>query len=347
MRMVQRELYREGLKYFELNDLTKTILKPIIAGDDKATDFEDCVKTDPTISRQIILDANLQIKNGSVQSISHAVVLIGKNRVRDFIFSNCILAFMINDQDIIFQKISKEKKFLRYAEETENFSRKLGSDYSGGAWAVGFLFDFLDNLLAHRDLKKVFDENFKECWAHSIKTAAMAWSFANISKLPNTLCRQAFLAGLTHDIGRILMWLVFPQESIKILEDFARFKQGAQQGLQWETQLELEIERKYLNIGHNEIGSMLLSATDFMSEVEEIVAFHHDIGLLKARSSKMLQVAQCVNLADDLVEGMNSKRRIGEEEISKSLDKLISSLNITAPAVLGVIESLKTKQVLL
>ena len=61
MRSAQRELYREGLKYFELNDLTKSILKPIIAGDDKATDFEDCVKTDPTISRQIILDANLQL----------------------------------------------------------------------------------------------------------------------------------------------------------------------------------------------------------------------------------------------------------------------------------------------
>lgn len=342
MRTAQRELYREGLKYFELNDLTKTILKPIIAGDDKATDFEDCIKTDPIISRQIILDANMQLKNGSVQSISHAVVLIGKNRVRNFIFSNCILAFTIQDQDAIFQKILKEKNFLKYAEESESFTKKLGCDYAGGAWAVGFLFDFLENLLAHRDLKNAFEAHFKECWRHSIKTAALAWSFANFSKLPNALCRQAFMSALTHDIGRVLMWLVYPIESLKIIEEFQRHKHNQH----WENSLELEIERSYLNICHNEIGSLLLVAADFMSDVEEIVAFHHEIAFLKERSSKMLQVAQCVNLADALSERMSDKRKMNEDEILKSLSQVGAPMNIAPSNVLEMIESLKSKQIL-
>ncbi len=340
-KIIHRELYNAGLKYFELNDTTKLILKPIIAGDDKATDFEDCLKTDANVSRQIILDANLQLKNGSVQSISHAVVLIGKNRVRDFIFSNCILTCTMKDQDSIFQRLLKEKNFLKHAEETDATTRKMGCDFSGGAWVAGFLFDFLDNLLIHKDLKKMFESQFKEAYAHGIRTAAMAWSFANISKLSNSLCRQAFLAGLSHDLGRILMWLVFPNESAKILEEFARVKLSNQ----WHNTSEIEIEKKYLNLTHCEIGSMLLIATEFMSEVEEVVAFHHDIEMLKLRSSKVLQIAQCVNLADDLVERMQGKMRLTDEQIGLSLKSLNNPLNIQASSIAGAIESLIIKQV--
>ncbi len=341
-RIVQRELYREGLKYFELNDITKLILKPIIAGDDKATDFEDCLKTDPVVSRQIILDANLQLKNGSVQSISHAVVLIGKNRVRDFIFSNCILACTTDDQDSIFKKILNEKNFLIYAEETEALTKKLGGDFSGGAWAAGFLFDFLNHLLIHRKLQLAFEVNFKALWEHSTKTAALAWSFANFSKQSSSQCRQAFMAGLTHDIGRILMWLIYPEESAHILKEFTRHRENKQ----WQNTLELEVEKKYLNVSHCEIGSMLLIATEYMSEIEEVVAFHHDIELLKLRSSKVLQIAQCVNLADEMAESISGKLKFSDEEIANTLKSLSVQSSLQASNVAGIIENLKSKQIL-
>ncbi len=341
-RQVQRELYRDALRFFELNDITKMILKPIIAGDDKASDFEDCLKTDSTVSRQIILDANLQLKNGSVQSISHAVVLIGKNRVRDFVFSNCILSCTIQDQDKIFEKILKEKNFLKFAEETELVTKKLGGDFSGGAWVAGFLFDFLDHLLVHRNLKARFEAPFKDLWAHSIRSAALAWSFANLSKLSSTMCKQAFMAGLCHEVGRGLMWLIYPEESSWILKEFSRHRENKQ----WKNALELEIERRYLNISHCEMGSMLLIATEFMAEVEEVVAFHHDLDLLKSRSSKMLQIAQCVNLADEVAEALKSEPNFENDKLAILLKELGQPLGIQAVNAAGIIQSLKAKQLL-
>ena len=341
---VGREIYREGIRYFELNDITKAILKPIIAGDDKATDFENCLKTDPIVSRQIILDANLQLKNSSVESISHAVVLIGKNRVRDFIFSNFILSGTLQDQELIFKKISSEKKPLRYAEETEILAKKLGCDFSGGAWTSGFLFDILFHLLSHKKLTQLFELDFKQLWEHSARTAALSWSFANISKLSQSACRQAFLAGLSHEMGRALLWSVYPTESNEIQNQLRLIRKplAPPRGLEFE----LEVEKRYLSISHCEVGSMLLVATEFMSEIEEVVAFHHDLELLKLRSSKHLQVAQCVSLADLVAELLVDKSKLTSEEITEALKLVKIPLNIQSSSVSAAIDGLRAKKLL-
>jgi HD-like signal output (HDOD) protein len=334
------ELYRTGLKYFELDEITKAILKPIIAGDDKAEDFESALRVDQHLSRKIIFAANQQLKNGAVQSIAHAVVLIGKNRVRDYIFSNHILNFLPKveePQKSTGQKIVGSPNFLKRADETENFSKKLGGDFAGSAWVAGFLFDIIENLITLHPQKDYLLAFFQEEWSHALRTAGLAFHIANISKLSASICRQAFLAGISHDIGRLLLCISYPNECSQMFAEFSQLRATHQ----WTFESEIEIEKKYFISSHCELSSLLLGMIDAMSEIEEIAHYHHKLGLLRSRGGRLLPVADCLHLADELAEKLSQNTGHEHEQISAILKKNNGSLKIEIAVLIEKMKSLK------
>lgn len=335
LKMAGPELYRTGLKYFELNDMTKAILKPVIAGDDKAEDFEAALKVDAGLSRKVIFAANQQLKNGSVKSIAHAVVLIGKNRVRDYILSNHILNFLPKNE--VEPKIVGTAHFLKRADEAETYCRKLGGDFAGSTWASGFLFDIIENLIQIQPQKETLQKFFEQEWRHALQAAGLAFHIANISKLSASMCRQAFLAGLTHDLGRALLGISYPNESSQM---FAEFSQLRTANL-WTAQAEVDLEKKYFKICHHEVASLLLGMIDSLGEVEEIVNYHHHLELFRSRAGRLLQVADCLHLADELSEKYLQSQHLDHEQISASLKKYNGSLKIEIGALIEKMKSLK------
>jgi putative nucleotidyltransferase with HDIG domain len=101
----------------------------------------------------------------------------------------------------------------------------------------------------------------KEVWNHSIQVAERARKLAELSQI--TLPEEACLAGLVHDIGRLV--LVGLGRSYE-----TRFAQVRTRGA-----YPVEIERQLCGSDHALIGADLLESWSFPADMVESVRYHH------------------------------------------------------------------------
>lgn len=339
---VGRDFFTRGLKVFELTPVAKNILKPIIAGDDKAEDFEEAIKSNPNLSRQIILTANQQLKKGYVDSLAHAVVLIGKNTVRDYVLSRSILQMTQQNQEEKIEKIEVQSNVFKYAETAEIIVKDLGAEFSGGAWAIGFLYDFIENWMNNHKLSHRYLGFFEKTWEHSLRTAVMAWSFAKLSKLSDSACKHAYFSGLTHDIGKLILCVVYPDAYGKVLSELAQVKAL---GIT-DDDHEAPIELKHIGISHPEASSLLLTLTEYLIELEEIVDFHHNLEFVKSRNPQILELAKCLRLADCIANSLENQAVFDQDVLSHILKRLDYTQGLSPQQILDQVSALKSKGLL-
>jgi putative nucleotidyltransferase with HDIG domain len=118
--------------------------------------------------------------------------------------------------------------------------------------------------------------NLENLWKHSLQTAMAARAIALVEKLPTARAEEAFMAGMLHDIGRV----VYATRSCA--------KPG-----QPESSNEDTVEQ--VDRHHAEVGAYLLGLWGFPSHVVEAVALHHT-PVLRADSGFDLTVL--INIAD-------------------------------------------------
>ena len=109
-------------------------------------------------------------------------------------------------------------------------------------------------------LKSRFDR--KKFWEHSIgcATASKVLSKKNRFCLPE----EAFVAGLVHDIGKIVLDQFLHQEFEEILTLVQKKNISIQ-----------EAEKEILGIDHCQIGEWLCDKWNFPRQIQESVAYHH------------------------------------------------------------------------
>jgi len=125
--------------------------------------------------------------------------------------------------------------------------------------------------------------DLKRFWRHSLTSAALAKMIAE--KAAYNLPEQAFLAGMIHDIGRLLLATKFPDEYKAVLD-------GA--GKSGETLLEKETRTGF---PHTEIGAWLLNRWNFDSMTVDAVRYHHEPA---ARIKESFPLVRIVYAANDL-----------------------------------------------
>ncbi len=104
--------------------------------------------------------------------------------------------------------------------------------------------------------------NLKQFWAHSLKCAVLARQIAASRKFSKP--DEAFLAGLMHDIGKIVLWLNFPQQYADLIEAHKGKPESILAG-----------ENQFVGAGHAEIGAWLLDKWNFQTFVADAVRYHH------------------------------------------------------------------------
>lgn len=95
-------------------------------------------------------------------------------------------------------------------------------------------------------------------------TGSIARKIAQAEGLSPALASQALLAGMLHDIGRVLMACVVPDRYRQCVE--AARSGGA---FPWDA------EYRVLGVSHAELGAYLLGLWAFPQDIVEAVAFHH------------------------------------------------------------------------
>jgi HD-like signal output (HDOD) protein len=102
-------------------------------------------------------------------------------------------------------------------------------------------------------------------WSHSTATAACARRIAHAAGAPRDDVMMAFVAGILHDGGRLILGSEVPDAH----RSFANSFDAAEAPFE-------EAERRALGVSHAEVGAYLLDVWNLPTGIVEAVAFHHE-----------------------------------------------------------------------
>jgi len=104
-------------------------------------------------------------------------------------------------------------------------------------------------------------------WAHSQNTAGLAKELARMENAEQKVMDEAFVAGLLHDTGKLVLASNFPQQYEQVL-------QAGRSG----TLAALTAEENTFGANHAEVGGYLLGLWGLPVPVVEAIALHHQPG---------------------------------------------------------------------
>jgi len=116
---------------------------------------------------------------------------------------------------------------------------------------------------ALRDLLKSFGLAEKLLWEHSLGCAFASRIIAKSIKFSKV--EESFLAGLLHDIGKVVLNLKLPDKMSRIIQEVY--------GNPLKTFL--ESEQEMLGFDHAQIGQLVVKKWNFAEEIEEAIGNHH------------------------------------------------------------------------
>ncbi|MEN6436981.1 MAG: response regulator [Syntrophobacter sp.] len=142
-------------------------------------------------------------------------------------------------------------------------------------------------------------------WDHSISTGMNARSIATQKDLAQGRIDEAFVAGLLHDVGKLILLDRLPEKCLEIAE-----VQKSSGCPIWEA------EKDVLGTTHAQVGAYLMGIWGLPESIVEAIAYHHCPGKCANRGFSTLTA---VHLADSLAHGEtpgNSKDRLDHEYLA-------------------------------
>ena len=155
-----------------------------------------------------------------------------------------------------------------------------------------------------QDFLKNFGLTEKLLWEHSLGCALGARIIAKTVKFSKI--EEAFLSGLLHDLGKVVINLKLPQQMSIIIQDVYNHP-----GTTF-----LDIEQKTLGFDHAQVGQLVAQKWNFAEEIDEAIGTHHN-----PRQAQLMPVLACII---QLADGLANKLEIGP---SRSPDLDLMSLD--------------------
>ncbi len=102
-------------------------------------------------------------------------------------------------------------------------------------------------------------------WQHSISTAAAAHRIAIAEQMDREHVAAAFLAGMLHDIGKLVLAMGLPEQYANVLRQATKRPGELYQ-----------IEMRELRAAHTDVGAYLVGLWGLPNTIAEAIAFHED-----------------------------------------------------------------------
>ncbi|MFH1215826.1 MAG: HDOD domain-containing protein [Pseudomonadota bacterium] len=199
-------------------------------------------------------------------------------RINQEIHNEALTAKLLGE--IIIDDAALAAKILRLANSAFYGLQKQVTTLNKAVMVLGF--NTVKNLALsvsiHSLFKKQTDSriDLEGLWRHSLGCAAAAKII--IANTNVKLGEEAFLFGILHDIGKILIIHSAPREYEKIL-----------QLMQEENIPEKDAELQVIETTHQKLGAMLLEHWKFPDAITQAVKFHHETDLKKKKLSPEME----------------------------------------------------------
>lgn len=133
--------------------------------------------------------------------------------------------------------------------------------------------------------------NLEGFWRHSIGVGVTAKKIASNLGVDRKVIEEYFIAGLLHDIGKILLNRYFPKlylEAIRLsdIQSTPLFKEEASQ----------------IHMDHTTVGGLIAKKWNLSRSLTEVIAKHHSLENIDADSEKIVSI---VNLANTFCNSNN------------------------------------------
>ncbi|GBU23098.1 hypothetical protein R80B4_03014 [Fibrobacteres bacterium R8-0-B4] len=165
------------------------------------------------------------------------------------------------------------------------FPGKIGS-ISHAVVLLGF--STVKNIVLTASVLDIFKMNSggrfaQDVWKHSLACGVAAQSIARIAEYE--FQEESFVAGLLHDIGKVVLLQLAPNDFSRVVEHTDKTKT-----------LFYDAECKLLGINHQEIGGMLIEQWHLPKKILSAVSSHHNPAAAEDDDSKLAAIVHCADI---------------------------------------------------
>jgi len=146
------------------------------------------------------------------------------------------------------------------------------------------------NVFEQFDPQKIRAFRLESLWIHSLSVGTLARTIATLESSLKSVREESLLAGLLHDIGKLILVANLPNEY-----------DAAQALASRERICVTEAQRQVFGSSHPEVGAYLLRIWGIPDEVVEAVAFHHQPSVSPADRFTALTAVHAANALDGVV----------------------------------------------
>ncbi len=182
--------------------------------------------------------------------------------------------------------------------------------------AVNFLgINLIKSLILTIKLFKLIDDKgskvrfYQNIWQHSNQVALMSKHIAKIKMFGKEPEDDLFLAGLFHDIGKLIL-----------AENLDDYIETVNRIMQEEQCTYVEAERKFLDTDHAHLSAYLLGLWGFPDPIIAPILFHHDDSAVNVEN---LTAGSVLKISDTLINANVSVEEISGDNFNSVIEKYL------------------------
>lgn len=170
----------------------------------------------------------------------------------------------------------------------------------------------LRTLVLSTHLFSMFDQrtmpafSVSRLWNHSIRVSNFAKIIATNEHMPSSFIEDCNIAGMLHDIGKVILSVMIPEEFKKVIEI-----------VKTENITVHEAEKELLNTTHADVGSYLMGLWGFSDTQIETVRFHHTEIQNHSNSATIQSIIYASNILDHELVCINTSFKSKRDDLNK------------------------------